>query len=71
MPFIFLQFSKSAATHKATKSALTQLTESLAEELRAAGLTSIGVHNLSPGLFPCPACSCLELTGAKIATLLF
>lgn len=43
-------FSKSAVTHKATKTALTQLTVSLAEELRAAGVASVGVHNLSPGM---------------------
>ncbi|CAL8465249.1 g4784 [Coccomyxa elongata] len=43
-------FSKSACTHKATKSALTQLTQSLSEELQEAGLCSIGVHNLSPGM---------------------
>ncbi len=30
-------FSKSAVTHKATKSALTQLTQSLTEELQEAG----------------------------------
>lgn len=43
-------FSKSACTHKATKRALTQLTESLAEELRESGVTNVGVHNLSPGM---------------------
>lgn len=43
------QLTKSAVTHKATKRALSQLMESLAEELKEAGLTSIGVHNLSPG----------------------
>lgn len=43
-------FSKSAVTHKMTKRALTQLSLSLAEELKAAGLSSIGVHNLSPGM---------------------
>ena len=31
-------FSKSACTHKATKAALTQLTQSLSEELKEAGL---------------------------------
>ena len=30
-------FSKSACTHKATKAALTQLTQSLSEELKEAG----------------------------------
>lgn len=44
------KFTKSACTHKATKIALTQLTESLSEELKASGISSIGVHNLSPGL---------------------
>ncbi|CAM6090616.1 unnamed protein product [Calypogeia fissa] len=44
------KFTKSACTHKATKIALTQLTESLSEELKTAGISSIGVHNLSPGL---------------------
>ncbi|GMH33272.1 hypothetical protein BSKO_01106 [Bryopsis sp. KO-2023] len=43
-------FSKSACTHKTTKTALTQLTESLSQELVEAGITSIGVHNLSPGM---------------------
>ena len=31
-------FSKSACTHKATKAALSQLTQSLSEELKEAGL---------------------------------
>lgn len=44
------KFSKSAVTHKATKSALTQANTSLVEELAAAGISSIGVHNLSPGM---------------------
>eukprot|EP00250_Pteridium_aquilinum_P011520 c20124_g1_i1 orf=22-1020(+) len=44
------KFTKSACTHKATKIALTQLTVSLNEELKSAGITSIGVHNLSPGM---------------------
>ncbi|KAI8469485.1 MAG: NAD(P)-binding protein [Monoraphidium minutum] len=44
------KFTKSAVTHKATKTALTQLSKSLADELREAGVTSIGVHNLSPGM---------------------
>jgi len=58
-------FSKSAATHKATKVGLSQLTRSLNEELQAAtkaaaseggslfsadGLGNIAVHQLSPGL---------------------
>ncbi|KAK9837017.1 hypothetical protein WJX81_007405 [Elliptochloris bilobata] len=44
------KFIPTAATHKTSKTGLTALTASLAQELRAAGLTSIGVHNLSPGL---------------------
>ncbi|KAI7836103.1 hypothetical protein COHA_010005 [Chlorella ohadii] len=44
------KLTKSAVTHKATKRALSQLMESLGDELREAGLTSIGVHNLSPGM---------------------
>lgn len=43
-------FSRSAVTHKTTKRGLTQLSQSLTEELKAAGLSSIGVHNLSPGM---------------------
>ncbi|CAD7695532.1 unnamed protein product [Ostreobium quekettii] len=43
-------FSKSACSHKATKRALTQLTESLAEELATEGVEGVGVHNLSPGM---------------------
>ncbi|GJP30671.1 hypothetical protein CLOM_g4527 [Closterium sp. NIES-68] len=43
-------FTRSAATHKATKMALSQLTTSLNDELKQAGLTSIAVHNLSPGM---------------------
>ncbi|KAG1666358.1 hypothetical protein FOA52_007896 [Chlamydomonas sp. UWO 241] len=42
--------SKTAVTHKSTKRSLSQLTASLREELAAAKLSSIGVHNLSPGL---------------------
>ncbi|PSC75726.1 short-chain dehydrogenase [Micractinium conductrix] len=42
--------TKSAVTHKATKRALTQLCESLAQELAEAGVTSVGVHNVSPGM---------------------
>lgn len=44
------QLTKSAVTHKATKRALTQMTESLQDDLKEAGVTSIGVHNLSPGV---------------------
>ncbi|CAI5481884.1 unnamed protein product [Closterium sp. Yama58-4] len=43
-------FTRSAATHKSTKMALSQLTTSLNDELNQAGLTSISVHNLSPGM---------------------
>lgn len=43
-------FSRSAATHKATKVGLSQLTQSLNEELRGAGLSHIAVRQLSPGL---------------------
>lgn len=43
-------FSKSTCTHKATKRGLSQLTVSLTEELKAAGINSIGVHQLSPGM---------------------
>ena len=41
--------SRSACTHKATKSALTQLTQSLSEELREAGAgpNSCSVHALT------------------------
>ena len=46
----FVQLSKTACTHKSSKSALTQLNVSLAEDLAAAGLTHVGVHNLSPGM---------------------
>jgi NAD(P)-dependent dehydrogenase (short-subunit alcohol dehydrogenase family) len=41
--------TKSACTHKSTKMALTQLNKSLADDLAEAGMTYIGVHNLSPG----------------------
>lgn len=44
------KFTKSACTHKTTKVALTQLTVSLNEELKSAGILSVGVHNLSPGM---------------------
>ena len=43
-------FSKSTCTHKATKRGLSQLTASLAEELLEAGVDSVGVHQLSPGM---------------------
>ena len=41
--------TKSACTHKSTKMALTQLNQSLADDLAEAGIDYIGVHNLSPG----------------------
>lgn len=41
--------TKSACTHKSTKMALTQLNQSLADDLAEAGIGYIGVHNLSPG----------------------
>lgn len=41
--------SKTAVTHKMTKRSLSQLTISLADELKNSNLP-IGVHNLSPGL---------------------
>lgn len=41
--------TKSACTHKSTKMALTQLNQSLVDDLTEAGMTYIGVHNLSPG----------------------
>lgn len=44
------KFTRSAVTHKATKRALAQLNESLAQELLEAGVNTIGVHNLSPGM---------------------
>ncbi len=44
------QLSKTACTHKSTKSAVAQLNTSLAEDLAAAGVTHIGVHNVSPGM---------------------
>ena len=43
-------FSRSAATHKATKMALSQLNTALREELQRENIRSIGVHNLSPGM---------------------
>lgn len=69
-----LQLTKSAVTHKATKRALTQMVESLADDLREAGLTSIGVHNLSPGApaalpWVTPLClPCLACLGGAAAT---
>ena len=37
-------------TSQASKTGLTQLTRSLAEELSESGLTAVGVQNLSPGM---------------------
>ena len=43
-------FSRSAVHHKASKRGVAELTHFLAGELKSAGQTSIGVHQLSPGL---------------------
>ena len=43
-------FSRSAVPHKASKRGVTELTHFLSRELKDAGKTSIGVHELSPGL---------------------
>jgi chlorophyll(ide) b reductase len=43
-------FSRSAVSHKASKRGVAELTHFLTRELKAAGKTSIGVHELSPGL---------------------
>lgn len=43
-------FSKSTCTHKATKRGLSQLTQSLSEELVEAGVDAVGIHQLSPGM---------------------
>ena len=43
-------FSRSAVPHKASKRGVTELTHFLSAELKAARKTSIGVHELSPGL---------------------
>ena len=43
-------FSKSTCTHKSTKRGLSQLTQSLSEELLEAGVDTVGVHQLSPGM---------------------
>jgi chlorophyll(ide) b reductase len=44
------KFSRSAVSHKASKRGVAELTYFLSRELKAAGKTSIGVHELSPGL---------------------
>jgi chlorophyll(ide) b reductase len=46
--------SRSNIPHKASKLGVAFLTEFLARELRFAGKTSIGVHELSPGLVETP-----------------
>jgi hypothetical protein len=59
--------SSAVCTHKATKTGLAQLNTSLRAELRTAGVTGIGVHNLSPGMVltdlllkvSCCACVCM------------
>jgi len=43
-------FSRSAVHHKASKRGVAEVTHFLSKELKAAGITSIGVHELSPGL---------------------
>jgi NAD(P)-dependent dehydrogenase (short-subunit alcohol dehydrogenase family) len=43
-------FSRSSVSHKASKRGVAELTYFLSRELKAAGKTSIGVHELSPGL---------------------
>ena len=43
-------FSRSAVPHKASKRGVAEVTHFLSRELKAAGKTSIGVHELSPGL---------------------
>ena len=43
-------FSRSAVHHKASKRGVAELTHFLSGELKSAGLSSIGVHELSPGL---------------------
>ncbi len=45
-----VRFSRSAVPHKASKRGVAELTRSLYEELKAAHISTIGVHELSPGL---------------------
>jgi chlorophyll(ide) b reductase len=45
-----VKFSRSALSHKISKRAVAELTHLLSRELKAAGKTSIGVHEVSPGL---------------------
>jgi chlorophyll(ide) b reductase len=42
--------SRSAVPHKASKRGVAEVTHFLSKELKAAGVKSIGVHELSPGL---------------------
>ena len=42
--------SRSAVPHKASKRGVAELTHFLSRELKSAGVKSIGVHELSPGL---------------------
>ncbi|EAT58696.1 SDR family oxidoreductase [Chlorobium ferrooxidans] len=42
-------FSRSAVPHKASKRGVAELTRFLVKELKSAGKTGIGVHELSPG----------------------
>jgi len=44
------RLSRSAVPHKASKRGVAELTHFLARELKVAGKTSIGIHELSPGL---------------------
>ena len=43
-------FSRSAVSHKASKRGVAEVTHFLSGELKSSGKTSIGVHELSPGL---------------------
>jgi len=43
-------FSRSSVPHKASKRGVAEVTNFLSRELNAAGIKSIGVHELSPGL---------------------
>jgi chlorophyll(ide) b reductase len=47
-------FSRSGLAHKASKRGVAELTRFLSRELRSAGKTSIGAHELSPGLVLTP-----------------
>ncbi|TLU83446.1 MAG: SDR family oxidoreductase [Chlorobium sp.] len=47
-------FSRSGVAHKASKRGVAELTRFLSKELRSSGKTSIGVHELSPGLVMTP-----------------